>query len=135
MRISDWSSDVCSSDLPKNKIHPTIFEDKLICLEDGSEVKLLRSYVKKNFKLDFHQYMSKWNLPSDYPTAPAEYVNKKREIAKKTGLGVTTRANRENRAAAAPAATSATIAKAKPRSAERRVGKECSSTCKSRLTT
>src|SRR3546814_19623168 len=118
MRISDWSSDVCSSDLgpkpgfkraakvqpapsdvapirdedisdprfkgidpwlakrispglaeklnPKNKIHPTIFEDKLICLEDGSEVKLLRSYVKKNFKLDFHQYMSKWNLPSDY---------------------------------------------------------------------
>src|SRR3546814_20928943 len=58
--------------------------------------------------------MSKWNLPSDYPTAPAEYVNKKREIAKKTGLGVTTRANRENRAAAAPAATSAKIAKAKP---------------------
>src|SRR3546814_15593794 len=75
---------------------------------------LFRSYVKKNFKLDFHQYMSKWNLPSDYPTAPAEYVNKKREIAKKTGLGVTTRANRENRAAAAPAATSAKIAKAKP---------------------
>src|SRR3546814_18223960 len=79
----------------------TLFLTKRICLEYGSEVKILRSYVKKNFKLDFHQYMSKWNLPSDYPTAPAKYVNKKREIAKKTGLGVTTRANRENRAAAA----------------------------------
>src|SRR3546814_6922605 len=75
---------------------------------------LLRFYVKKISKLDFHQYIGKWNLPSNYPTAPAEYFNKKREIAKKTGLGVTTRANRENRAAAAPAATSAKIAKAKP---------------------
>src|SRR3546814_17415436 len=99
MRISDWSSDVCSSDLgpkpgfkraakvqpapsdvapirdedisdprfkgidpwlakrispglaeklnPKNKIHPTIFEDKLICLEDGSEVKIGRASCRE----------------------------------------------------------------------------------------
>src|SRR3546814_5065864 len=53
-------------------------------------------------------------LPSYYPPGRADDSNKKREIAKKPGLGVTTRANRENRAAAAPAATSAKIAKAKP---------------------
>jgi predicted transcriptional regulator len=123
MRISPTFAEKLN---PKNKIHPTIFEDKLICLEDGSEVKLLRSYVKKNFGLDFHQYMSKWNLPSDYPTAPAEYLNKKRDIAKKTGLGVTTRAHRENRAAAAPAATPVKVAKAKPgpKAGTRRTKKE-----------
>src|SRR3546814_19727993 len=32
---------------PTNKIHPTIFEDKFLWLEDCAEVKLLRSYVKK----------------------------------------------------------------------------------------
>jgi predicted transcriptional regulator len=98
----------------KNKPHPTVFQDMIICLEDGKEVKLLRAYVRKNFGLEFHQYMSKWNLPADYPTAPPAYLANKREIAKKTGLGVTTRAHRENRAAAAPAAMPAKIAKAKP---------------------
>jgi predicted transcriptional regulator len=99
---------------PNNKPHPTVFQDKLICLEDGKEVKLLRAYVRKNFGLEFHQYMSKWNLPTDYPTAPPAYLANKRDIAKKTGLGVTTRAHRENRAAAAPAAIPAKTAKAKP---------------------
>lgn len=84
----------------QNKPHPTVFQDRIICLEDGKEVKLLRAYLKKNFNLEFRDYVSRWNLPANYPTAPPAYLATKRAIAKKTGLGVTTRAHREKRAAA-----------------------------------
>lgn len=99
---------------PKNKIHPTVFPDYLICLEDGKRVKLLRAYVRKNFGLEFHEYIDKWNLPTDYPTAPATYVEAKRKMAKATGLGVTTRANRERGAVAAPTRAKTKVVKAKP---------------------
>ncbi len=99
---------------PKNKIHPTVFPDYLICLEDGKRVKLLRAYVRKNFDLEFHEYIDKWNLPTDYPTAPASYVEAKRKMAKATGLGVTTRANREKGAAAARTHAKTKVVKAKP---------------------
>lgn len=80
---------------PQSEIHPTVYEDKIICLEDGSEVKLLRAYVRKNFGLEFHEYLDKWNLPDNYPTAPPAYVENKRRLAKQSGLGVRTRANRK----------------------------------------
>lgn len=83
----------------KNKPHPTVYRDKLICLEDGAEVKLLRPYVEKRFGLTFAEYMDKWHLPDDYPTAPPAYLEAKRAAAKASGLGVTTRAKREKRGA------------------------------------
>lgn len=80
---------------PENKVHPTVYDDKIICLEDGSEVKLLRAYVRKNFGLEFHEYLDKWRLPDDYPTAPPAFIENKRRLAKQRGFGVTTRAHRK----------------------------------------
>ncbi|HMO73868.1 MAG TPA: MucR family transcriptional regulator [Sphingopyxis sp.] len=89
---------------PQNEIHPTVYEDRIICLEDGSEVKLLRAYVRKNFGLEFHEYLDKWNLPDNYPTAPPAYVENKRRLAKQSGLGVTRRAKRKKQQPRAVAA-------------------------------
>lgn len=74
--------------------HPSIFNDYLICLEDGQEVKLLRPYLERRFGLSVPEYMDKWNLPDDYPTAPPAYLRAKREAARKTGLGATLRGKR-----------------------------------------
>ena len=75
-------------------IHPTVFPDHIVCLEDGQSVKLLRPYIKKRFDLSFADYLDRWNLPDDYPVAPPEYLAAKREMAKAAGLGVTTRGAR-----------------------------------------
>lgn len=72
--------------------HPTIFQDYLVCLEDGAKVKLLRAYIRKRFGLTFAQYLDKWNLPDDYPVAPPNFLEAKRSAAKTFGLGTTTRA-------------------------------------------
>lgn len=76
------------------KIHPTVFPDHLVCLEDGESVKLLRAYLRKRFDLSFADYLDRWNLPDDYPVAPPDYLAAKREMAKAAGLGVTTRGAR-----------------------------------------
>lgn len=76
-------------------LHPTVFPDHLICLEDGASVKLLRSYVQRRFNLKFSQYIEKWNLPENYPPASPNFLAAKSAKAKEAGLGIITRAHRE----------------------------------------
>lgn len=80
---------------PANEIHPSLYPDKIICLEDGGEVKLLSAYIKKRFNLTPAEYRLKWNLPKEFPMTPPVYAELKRQAAIKGGLGNTIRANRE----------------------------------------
>lgn len=80
---------------PNNEIHPTVFPNHIICLEDGQICKLLRTYINNRFQMTPEQYIEKWNLPDDYPMTPPEYQAKKRAAAKKGGLGKKVRAHRE----------------------------------------
>lgn len=77
-----------------SSIHPSVFPDRLICLEDGKELKLLRPYIRNRFGLSMSEYIDRWKLPEDYPIAPAAFVAAKRDKAKASGLGVTTRGPR-----------------------------------------
>lgn len=79
---------------PSSAVHPSVHEDILICLEDGARVKLLRAYLRKNHGMSLADYMDRWRLPADYPSAPAAYLDGKRAQAKASGLGVTLRGSR-----------------------------------------
>ena len=72
---------------------PGVFQDHIICLEDGAKVTLLRSYLSKRFQMDLSTYKAKWSLPANYPAVPPEYVEKKRKIALRSGLGTQVRAH------------------------------------------
>lgn len=79
---------------PGSAIHPSVHEDHLVCLEDGARVKLLRAYLHKNHGMSLADYVDRWRLPENYPTAPRTYLEGKRAQAKATGLGVTLRGTR-----------------------------------------
>jgi predicted transcriptional regulator len=50
----------------------SIFEDYIICLEDGRRYKTLKRALMSRFGLTPDAYRRKWNLPADYPmVAPA----------------------------------------------------------------
>src|SRR3546814_4281003 len=108
MRISDWSSDVCSSDLsnvgspraserggpsPAVPIKKSVTSEFIICLEDGKKLKMLKRHLKTAYDMSPEDYRERWGLPADYPMVAPNYARQRSKLAKQIGLG--TRARRK----------------------------------------
>lgn len=78
--------------VPVVPISESIHDDYLVCLEDGRKLKMLKRHLNTVFGLSPDQYRSKWGLPADYPMVAPNYALKRRELAKKIGLGKRLRA-------------------------------------------
>ena len=72
---------------PAVSVRASIKPDYLVCLEDGKQVKMLKSYLRTNFDMTPEEYRAKWNLPKDYPMVSPNYAARRRELAKEIGLG------------------------------------------------
>src|SRR3546814_14810699 len=80
-------------------------------------MKMLKRYLMSRYNLTPADYRARWDLPADYPMVAPSYVEKRRAIAKATGIG-----RRPGQK----------VNKAGGRTEERRVGKERVRTCRSR---
>ncbi|MES2493893.1 MAG: MucR family transcriptional regulator [Pseudomonadota bacterium] len=72
---------------PAVSIRSSIKPDHIVCLEDGKKLKMLKRHLMTHYNLTPEQYRSRWNLPTDYPMVAPNYAEKRRELAKKIGLG------------------------------------------------
>ena len=72
---------------PAVPIKKSITPDFLICLEDGTKVKMLKRYLAKRYNLTPDQYRQRWGLGRDYPMVAPNYAAKRSELAKSFGLG------------------------------------------------
>jgi predicted transcriptional regulator len=72
---------------PAVSIRASIKPDYIVCLEDGKKLKMLKRYLRTNFDMTPEEYRARWNLPSDYPMVAPNYAEKRRDLAKKIGLG------------------------------------------------
>ena len=61
----------------------TVFDDYIICLEDGKKMKMLNRHLKVKYGMTFSEYKRKWNLPIDYPSTCKNYSKVRADIAKK----------------------------------------------------
>src|SRR3546814_6983833 len=101
MRISDWSSDVCSSDLalsqltsppaatevkqePAVSVRASVKPDYIVCLEDGKKLKMLKRHLMTHYQMTPDDYRLKWNLPADYPMVAPNYAEQ-RQIGRASG--------------------------------------------------
>jgi predicted transcriptional regulator len=82
---------------PAVPIKRSITPDYVICLEDGKKLKMLKRYLRSNYKLSPEQYRAKWGLPIDYPMVAPNYATLRSEFAKKIGLGRTPPASKGRR--------------------------------------
>jgi predicted transcriptional regulator len=78
---------VSSRPEPAVSIRASVKPDYLICLEDGKKLTMLKRYLRTNFNMSPEEYRARWNLPADYPMVAPNYAEKRRELAKKIGLG------------------------------------------------
>ncbi len=72
---------------PAVPIKSSIKEDYIICLEDGKKLKMLKRHLMTHYKMTPEDYRTRWGLSSDYPMVAPSYAIKRRELAKKIGLG------------------------------------------------
>jgi predicted transcriptional regulator len=86
-----------TSQKPAVPIKRSITPDYVVCLEDGKKLKMLKRYLRSNYKLSPEQYRAKWGLPIDYPMVAPNYATLRSEFAKKIGLGRTSPASKSRR--------------------------------------
>lgn len=72
---------------PAVSIRASVKPDHIVCLEDGKKLKMLKRYLRTNYNMTPEEYRARWGLPPDYPMVAPAYAEKRRELAKKIGLG------------------------------------------------
>ena len=72
---------------PAVSIRSSVKPDYIVCLEDGKKLKMLKRHLMTHYNMTPDQYRQRWNLAADYPMVAPNYAEKRRELAKKIGLG------------------------------------------------
>lgn len=72
---------------PAVAVRNSIKPDYIVCLEDGKKLKMLKRYLRTNYDMSPEEYRARWGLPADYPMVAPNYAEKRRDLAKKIGLG------------------------------------------------
>ena len=72
---------------PAVSIRSSVKPDHIGCLEDGKKLKLIKRHLMTHYNLTPDQYRQRWGLAADYPMVAPNYAEKRRELAKKIGLG------------------------------------------------
>lgn len=85
---------------PAVSVRASVKPDYIVCLEDGKKLKMLKRYLRTNYNMTPEEYRQRWNLASDYPMVAPNYAEKRRDLAKKIGLGRKPGASRGGRKAA-----------------------------------
>ena len=88
---------------PAVSVRSSVKPDFIVCLEDGKKLKMLKRHLMTHYSLTPEQYRQRWSLPADYPMVAPNYAAKRRELAKKIGLGRKPGAKRGRKAAPAKA--------------------------------
>ena len=72
---------------PAVSIRSSVKNDHIVCLEDGKKLKMLKRHLMTHYNMTPAQYRTRWSLPADYPMVAPAYAERRRELAKKIGLG------------------------------------------------
>ena len=88
---SDGQNTEITNQKPAVSIRRSITPEHIICLEDGKKLKMLKRYLRTNYKMTPEDYRAKWNLPHDYPVVAPNYAKQRSEFAKTIGLGKATK--------------------------------------------
>lgn len=72
---------------PAVSVRASIKKDHLVCLDCGKKMKMLKRHLSTEHGMTPAEYRDRWNLSSDYPMVAPEYAEKRRDLAKKIGLG------------------------------------------------
>jgi predicted transcriptional regulator len=65
----------------------SVFDDHIVCLEDGKKFKSLKRHIMTHYRLTPEAYRDKWNLDANYPMVAPAYARQRSALAREMGLG------------------------------------------------
>lgn len=89
---------------PAVPVKKSVFDDHIVCLEDGKKLKMLKRHLKTAYNMTPDQYRERWGLASDYPMVSPNYAKHRSSLAKKSGLGTKPRGDGRRQASPGRAA-------------------------------
>jgi len=72
---------------PAVSLRASVKPDKIVCLDCGAELQILKRHLMTHHNMTPEDYKARWSLPADYPLVAPNYADKRRDLAKKIGLG------------------------------------------------
>lgn len=72
---------------PAVSIRSSVKPDHVVCLECGKKMKMLKRHLSTDHGLSTDDYRARWGLSADHPLVSPNYAAKRRDLAKKIGLG------------------------------------------------
>lgn len=72
---------------PAVPLRRSVFNDHLVCLEDGLSMKMLKRHLLTVHHLTPDEYRAKWGLSAEYPMVAPDYAKVRSALAKQSGLG------------------------------------------------
>ena len=72
---------------PAVPANQSIYDDYIICLEDGKQLKMLKRHLRSSYNMTPEQYRERWSLPLDYPMVAPNYSKRRSVLALGFGLG------------------------------------------------
>ena len=72
---------------PAVPIKQSVKPEYIVCLEDGTEHKMLKRHLTTAHNMTPDDYRKRWRLPGDYPLVSPNYAKQRSKLAKKIGLG------------------------------------------------
>ena len=73
--------------VPAVPIEASVFNDCIVCLEDGKKQKTLKRHLQSAHGLTPEAYRARWGLPPSYPMVAPSYAETRSALAKSIGLG------------------------------------------------
>jgi predicted transcriptional regulator len=84
---------VVAAEVKEEKLVPavnpkkSVFDDHIVCLEDGKKFKSLKRHLMTHYRLTPEAYRDKWNLDANYPMVAPAYARQRSALAREMGLG------------------------------------------------
>jgi predicted transcriptional regulator len=72
---------------PAVPIQTSVFDDYIICLEDGRKLRTLKRHLRTSYNMTPAQYRRRWGLGPDYPMVAPSYARQRSALARQIGLG------------------------------------------------
>jgi len=86
-RLGQTTAEAAPPPEPAVSVRASIKPDTITCLDCGKKMKMLKRHLSTDHGLSTDEYRQRWNLPADYPMVAPNYAEKRRDLAKKIGLG------------------------------------------------